>query len=124
MATSGVRACARSRVSLRLTDRSVKESTKPATLVGETTLFERWRTRAIPAPVVASPAPAPSQTGVRSNPSEAAMSEPILLSSPDALILVAQRGAVRTLTLNRPASLNSFTTDMHAELRAALDAAA
>ena len=52
------------------------------------------------------------------------MSEPTLLSSPDALILVAQRGAVRTLTLNRPAALNSFTQDMHAELRAALDAAA
>ena len=52
------------------------------------------------------------------------MSEQTLLSSPDALILVAQRGAVRTLTLNRPAALNSFTQDMHAELRAALDAAA
>jgi len=52
------------------------------------------------------------------------MSEDTLLSSPDALILVAQRGAVRTLTLNRPAALNSFTQDMHAELRAALDAAA
>jgi 2-(1,2-epoxy-1,2-dihydrophenyl)acetyl-CoA isomerase len=45
----------------------------------------------------------------------------ILLSSPDALVLVAQRGAVRMLTLNRPAALNSFTQDMHAELRAALD---
>ena len=52
------------------------------------------------------------------------MSEQTLLSSPDALILIAQRGAVRTLTLNRPAALNSFTQDMHAELRAALDAAA
>ena len=52
------------------------------------------------------------------------MSESPLLSSPDALVLVAQRGAVRTLTLNRPAALNSFTQDMHAELRAALDAAA
>ena len=52
------------------------------------------------------------------------MSEAILLSSPDALVLVAQRGAVRTLTLNRPAALNSFTQDMHAELRAALDGAA
>ena len=50
------------------------------------------------------------------------MSESTLLSSPDALVLVAQRGAVRTLTLNRPPALNSFTQDMHAELRAALDA--
>jgi len=31
---------------------------------------------------------------------------------------------VRTLTLNRPAALNSFTAALHAELRAALDAAA
>lgn len=46
------------------------------------------------------------------------------LSSPDALIQVAQRGAVRVLTLNRPAALNSFTQAMHAELRGALDAAA
>ena len=52
------------------------------------------------------------------------MPESILLSSPDALVLVAQRGAVRMLTLNRPAALNSFTQDMHAELRAALDGAA
>ena len=52
------------------------------------------------------------------------MSETALLSSPDALIQVARQGAVRVLTLNRPAALNSFTQDMHAELRAALDAAA
>ena len=52
------------------------------------------------------------------------MSETTLLSSPDALIQIAQSGAVRTLTLNRPAALNSFTQDMHAELRAALDGAA
>ena len=52
------------------------------------------------------------------------MSDTALLSSPDALVQVAQRGAVRTLTLNRPAALNSFTQDMHAELRAALDGAA
>jgi 2-(1,2-epoxy-1,2-dihydrophenyl)acetyl-CoA isomerase len=42
----------------------------------------------------------------------------------DPLILVADAGPVRTLTLNRPAALNSFTSAMHAELRAALDAAA
>ncbi|MCK9684536.1 enoyl-CoA hydratase-related protein [Scleromatobacter humisilvae] len=46
------------------------------------------------------------------------------ISSPDALIQIAQRGHVRVLTLNRPTALNSFTQDMHAELRAALDAAA
>ncbi|WP_395699704.1 enoyl-CoA hydratase-related protein [Aquabacterium sp.] len=40
------------------------------------------------------------------------------------LVLVATQGPVRTLTLNRPAALNSFTAAMHAELRAALDAAA
>ena len=42
----------------------------------------------------------------------------------DALVLIATAGPVRTLTLNRPAALNSFTGAMHAELRAALDAAA
>jgi 2-(1,2-epoxy-1,2-dihydrophenyl)acetyl-CoA isomerase len=42
----------------------------------------------------------------------------------DALVLVTTQGAVRTLTLNRPAALNSFTAAMHRELRAALDAAA
>jgi len=40
------------------------------------------------------------------------------------LILVETIGAVRKLTLNRPASLNSFTSAMHRELRPALDAAA
>ncbi|MFL6700103.1 MAG: enoyl-CoA hydratase-related protein [Vitreoscilla sp.] len=49
---------------------------------------------------------------------------PTPMSSPDALIQVAQQGAVRLLTLNRPAALNSFTQDMHAELRAALDESA
>lgn len=39
-------------------------------------------------------------------------------------ILTSQAGAVRTLTLNRPVALNSFTTSMHAQLLAALDAAA
>ncbi len=43
---------------------------------------------------------------------------------PDALVLSAFDGPVCTLTLNRPQSLNSFTTQMHRELRAALDAAA
>lgn len=41
----------------------------------------------------------------------------------EALVLTEQRGAVRTLTLNRPQALNSFTTDMHRALRAALDEA-
>lgn len=40
------------------------------------------------------------------------------------LVLVATHGAVRTLTLNRPAALNSFTGAMHAQLLAALNAAA
>ncbi|MFZ5547256.1 MAG: 2-(1,2-epoxy-1,2-dihydrophenyl)acetyl-CoA isomerase PaaG [Pseudomonadota bacterium] len=40
------------------------------------------------------------------------------------LVLVADAGPVRTLTLNRPAALNSFTGAMHAELRTALDTAA
>ena len=42
----------------------------------------------------------------------------------DALVLVTTHGAIRTLTLNRPAALNSFTAAMHRQLRAALDAAA
>jgi 2-(1,2-epoxy-1,2-dihydrophenyl)acetyl-CoA isomerase len=42
----------------------------------------------------------------------------------EALVLVADHGPVRLLTLNRPAALNSFTAAMHGELRAALDAAA
>jgi 2-(1,2-epoxy-1,2-dihydrophenyl)acetyl-CoA isomerase len=43
---------------------------------------------------------------------------------PDPTILVATRGAVRTITLNRPAALNSFTAVMHGELLSALQAAA
>jgi len=39
-------------------------------------------------------------------------------------LLVATQCAVRVLTLNRPAALNSFTAEMHARLRAALDEAA
>ena len=42
----------------------------------------------------------------------------------DALVLVTTHGAIRTLTLNRPAALNSFTAAMHRQLRAALDDAA
>ena len=38
----------------------------------------------------------------------------------DPLVLVAQAGAVRTITLNRPKALNSFTGEMHAELAQAL----
>jgi 2-(1,2-epoxy-1,2-dihydrophenyl)acetyl-CoA isomerase len=39
-------------------------------------------------------------------------------------VLVSRSGAVCTLTLNRPQSLNAFTASMHAELRAALEGAA
>jgi len=39
-------------------------------------------------------------------------------------ILVSNEGAVRTVTLNRPAALNAFTTPMMTALRAALDEAA
>ena len=42
----------------------------------------------------------------------------------DPLVLIETTGAVRKLTLNRPAALNSFTSAMHRELRPALDAAA
>jgi len=40
------------------------------------------------------------------------------------LVLIESTGPVRKFTLNRPASLNSFTSAMHRELRPALDAAA
>ena len=40
------------------------------------------------------------------------------------LVLVTQSGAVRTLALNRPTALNSFTADLHAQLLVALEAAA
>ena len=43
---------------------------------------------------------------------------------PDALVLTSHHAAVRTLTLNRPQALNSFTAAMHGELMAALEAAA
>ena len=42
----------------------------------------------------------------------------------DAPILCETRGAVRWITLNRPAALNSFTSEMHGMLMPALDAAA
>jgi len=42
----------------------------------------------------------------------------------DALVQESTNGPVRTLTLNRPAALNSFTQEMHARLMAALDEAA
>ena len=40
------------------------------------------------------------------------------------LVLITNQAAVRTLTLNRPQALNSFTAAMHLELRLALEAAA
>ncbi|EJE53549.1 enoyl-CoA hydratase/carnithine racemase [Acidovorax sp. CF316] len=42
----------------------------------------------------------------------------------ESLVLVTQSGAVQTLALNRPAALNSFTAELHAQLLAALEAAA
>jgi 2-(1,2-epoxy-1,2-dihydrophenyl)acetyl-CoA isomerase len=42
----------------------------------------------------------------------------------DPLVLVATQGAIRCITLNRPAALNSFTAAMHAQLLPALDDAA
>ncbi len=42
----------------------------------------------------------------------------------ESLVLTSQSHAVRTLTLNRPASLNSFTAALHEQLLAALNAAA
>ena len=42
----------------------------------------------------------------------------------ESTILVSTQGAVRVLTLNRPAALNSFTGAMHRELLTALNAAA
>ncbi len=42
----------------------------------------------------------------------------------EASILVSTTGAVRVITLNRPAALNSFTADMHGLLLPALNAAA
>lgn len=42
----------------------------------------------------------------------------------EAPVLVATEGPIRVITLNRPASLNSFTAQMHGQLLAALNAAA
>lgn len=42
----------------------------------------------------------------------------------ESTVLSSQSGAVRTLTLNRPAALNSFTAAMHEALMVALNAAA
>jgi 2-(1,2-epoxy-1,2-dihydrophenyl)acetyl-CoA isomerase len=42
----------------------------------------------------------------------------------EALVLTTQTGAVRTLTLNRPAALNSMTAALHAQLLPALEDAA
>lgn len=47
-----------------------------------------------------------------------------MTASPEALLQTAQDGAVRTLTLNRPAALNAFTTALLVQLREALEAAA
>lgn len=44
--------------------------------------------------------------------------------TPDAPVLTATHGAVRVITLNRPATLNSFTGAMHALLLPALEDAA
>ena len=46
------------------------------------------------------------------------------VESPNRPLLIATHGAVRVLTLNRPAALNSFTVAMHEELRDALEDAA
>jgi 2-(1,2-epoxy-1,2-dihydrophenyl)acetyl-CoA isomerase len=46
------------------------------------------------------------------------------MTAADALVLVERDGAVTRLTLNRPATLNSFTAAMHGELMRALEAAA
>jgi 2-(1,2-epoxy-1,2-dihydrophenyl)acetyl-CoA isomerase len=48
----------------------------------------------------------------------------VLMSNDNSTLLVATHGAVRVLTLNRPAALNSFTAEMHGRLRAALEEAA
>lgn len=44
-----------------------------------------------------------------------------MTTSPEPSVLYEEHGAVAVLTLNRPASLNSFTRQMHRDLWAALD---
>ena len=51
-------------------------------------------------------------------------SKPDLPAANAASVLTATHGAVRVITLNRPAQLNSFNAEMHGRLRAALDEAA
>ena len=46
------------------------------------------------------------------------------MADPERLVLVSDSGSVRTVTLNRPQALNSFTAAMHGELMQALAAAA
>lgn len=46
------------------------------------------------------------------------------MADPERLVLVSDSGSIRTLALNRPQALNSFTAAMHGELMQALDAAA
>jgi 2-(1,2-epoxy-1,2-dihydrophenyl)acetyl-CoA isomerase len=43
------------------------------------------------------------------------------MTTPESTLLSATHGAVRVLTLNRPAALNSFTAQLNVELRAALE---
>ncbi len=50
------------------------------------------------------------------------MSEPAT-STATSTVLYAEKNGVATVTLNRPAALNSFTTEMHRDLWAALDQA-
>ncbi|QPF74746.1 2-(1,2-epoxy-1,2-dihydrophenyl)acetyl-CoA isomerase [Roseateles sp. DAIF2] len=47
-----------------------------------------------------------------------------MTATSEALLITSQEGAVRTLTLNRPAALNAFTTALLVQLREALEAAA
>ena len=49
------------------------------------------------------------------------MTTPAPGAAAEPAVLFAQEGPVAVLTLNRPASLNSFTRQMHRELWAALD---
>ena len=46
------------------------------------------------------------------------------MTDTEQLVIVSDAGSVKTLSLNRPQALNSFTAAMHGELMMALDAAA